>query len=44
LLADRWLQKAPAFFSAGRICRGIGGQNTPQLLLLFRQDVIDLRR
>ena len=42
-ITEGWLQKAPAFFSAGRVCRGIGGQTTPQLLLRFRQDVIDLR-
>lgn len=42
-ITEGWLQKAPAFFSAGRICRGISGQTTPQLLLRFRQDVIDLR-
>lgn len=42
-ITEGWLQKAPAFFSAGRICRGIGGQTTPQLLLRFRQDVIDLQ-
>jgi lysophospholipase L1-like esterase len=42
-ITEGWLQKAPAFFSAGRICRGISGQTTPQLLLRFRQDVIDLQ-
>jgi lysophospholipase L1-like esterase len=42
-ITEGWLQKAPAFFSAGRVCRGIGGQTTPQLLLRFRQDVIDLQ-
>jgi lysophospholipase L1-like esterase len=42
-ITEGWLQKAPAFFGRGRICRGIGGQTTPQLLLRFRQDVIDLR-
>lgn len=42
-ITEGWLQKVPAFFSAGRICRGISGQTTPQLLLRFRQDVIDLQ-
>jgi hypothetical protein len=42
-ITEGWLQKAPAFFIPGRICRGIGGQTTPQMLLRFRQDVIDLQ-
>jgi lysophospholipase L1-like esterase len=42
-ITEGWLQKAPAFFSTGRVCRGISGQTTPQLLLRFRQDVIDLQ-
>ncbi len=42
-ITEGWLQKAPAFFIPGRICRGIGGQTTPQMLLRFRQDVIGLR-
>lgn len=32
----------PDFFVDGRIGRGIGGQTTPQMLVRFRQDVIDL--
>jgi lysophospholipase L1-like esterase len=42
-ITEGWLQKAPAFFGDGRVCRGISGQTTPQLLLRFRQDVIDLQ-
>jgi lysophospholipase L1-like esterase len=42
-ITEGWRQKAPAFFGAGRVCRGIGGQTTPQLLLRFHQDVIDLQ-
>ncbi|MGA2190066.1 MAG: GDSL-type esterase/lipase family protein [Steroidobacteraceae bacterium] len=42
-ITEGWLSKAPAFFTPGRVCRGIGGQTTPQMLLRFRQDVIDLR-
>jgi GDSL-like Lipase/Acylhydrolase family len=42
-ITEGWLSKAPEFFIAGRVCRGIGGQTTPQMLLRFRQDVIALR-
>jgi hypothetical protein len=42
-ITEGWLSKAPAFFSPGRVCRGISGQTTPQMLLRFRQDVIDLK-
>lgn len=41
-ITQGWIDKVPAFFTAGRIDRGIGGQTTPQMLLRFRQDVIDL--
>jgi lysophospholipase L1-like esterase len=39
-----WLETRPDFF-AGKpyVNRGIGGQTTPQMLLRFRQDVIDLK-
>ncbi|TAN07999.1 MAG: GDSL family lipase [Rhodanobacteraceae bacterium] len=37
-----WKQKDPDFFSDGRIDRGISGQTTSQMLVRFRQDVIDL--
>jgi len=39
-----WLNKRPEFF-AGKpyVNRGISGQTTPQMLLRFRQDVIDLK-
>lgn len=39
-----WLKKRPEFF-AGKpyVNRGISGQTTPQMLLRFRQDVIDLK-
>src|SRR5579863_9651075 len=30
-ITEGWLQKAPEFFIDGRICRGIGGQTTPQM-------------
>ena len=39
-----WLNSRPGFFEGKPyINRGIGGQTTPQMLLRFRQDVIDLR-
>lgn len=39
-----WLDKVPEFFHGKPyINRGISGQTTPQMLLRFRQDVIDLR-
>lgn len=39
-----WLNTQPEFF-AGKpyVNRGIGGQTTPQMLLRFRQDVVDLK-
>ena len=41
-ITEGWVSKMPAFFSPGRIGRGISGQTTPQMLVRFRQDVIDL--
>ena len=41
-ITEGWLQKAPAFFGDGRVCRGISGQTTPQMVLRFHQDVIAL--
>ena len=41
-ITEGWPQFRPSFFSNGFVCRGIGGQTTPQMLLRFRQDVIDL--
>jgi lysophospholipase L1-like esterase len=39
-----WLHTAPEFFEGKPyVNRGIGGQTTPQMLLRFRQDVIDLK-
>ncbi|PKA96533.1 lysophospholipase L1-like esterase [Flavobacteriaceae bacterium MAR_2009_75] len=39
-----WLNKRPKFFAdKPYINRGISGQTTPQMLLRFRQDVIDLK-
>lgn len=41
-ITQGWFDLAPSFFKPGRIGRGIGGQTTPQMLLRFRQDVIEL--
>jgi lysophospholipase L1-like esterase len=42
-ITDSWPQRAPEFF-AGKpyVGRGISGQTTPQMLVRFRRDVIDL--
>ncbi|MGH1387211.1 SGNH/GDSL hydrolase family protein [Kordia sp.] len=42
-ITENWVEMRPEFFK-GRdyINRGIGGQTTPQILLRFRQDVVDL--
>ncbi|MCJ2184960.1 GDSL-type esterase/lipase family protein [Novosphingobium sp. 1949] len=41
-ITQGWFDLDRAFFTPGRIGRGIGGQTTSQMLLRFRQDVIDL--
>ena len=43
-ITDAWPQRASEFF-AGRpyVGRGISAQTTPQMLLRFRQDVVDLK-
>jgi lysophospholipase L1-like esterase len=43
-ITEGWINMLPEFF-AGRpyINRGIGGQTTPQMLVRFRQDVINLK-
>lgn len=43
-ITEIWPKLAPAFFK-GRpwIGRGISGQTTPQMLVRFRQDVVDLK-
>jgi lysophospholipase L1-like esterase len=39
-----WINKVPEFFEGKPfINRGIGGQTTPQMLIRFRQDVVDLQ-
>lgn len=43
-ITEGWLSIRPEFFdNKPYINRGIGGQTTPQMLLRFRQDVIDLQ-
>ncbi|MGD1980969.1 MAG: GDSL-type esterase/lipase family protein, partial [Flavobacteriaceae bacterium] len=38
-----WLQTHPEFFkNSSYVNRGIGGQTTPQMLVRFRTDVVDL--
>lgn len=42
-ITEGWKQTRPSFFEENPyICRGISGQTTPQMLVRFRQDVIDL--
>ncbi len=43
-ITEGWINMLPGFFN-GRpyINRGIGGQTTPQMLIRFRQDVINLK-
>lgn len=43
-ITQGWPDKHPAFFAAeGRVCRGIGGQTTPQMVLRMMADVIALK-
>ncbi len=43
-ITEGWINLRPEFFSQNPyVNRGIGGQTTPQMLLRFHQDVIDLQ-
>ena len=43
-ITEGWIKSRPEFFEGkDYINRGISGQTTPQMLLRFRQDVIDLK-
>jgi len=43
-ITDGWIDKSPGFFqNKPYLDRGISGQTTPQMLVRFRQDVIDLK-
>ncbi len=41
-ITEGWKSKRPAFFKPGRVCRGISGQTTPQMVLRMIADVVDL--
>jgi lysophospholipase L1-like esterase len=42
-ITEGWIDKRPAFFTRGRVDRGIGGQTTPQMVLRMMSDVVELR-
>lgn len=43
-ITDGWIRRAPDFFQGKPyLDRGISGQTTPQMLVRFRQDVVNLR-
>lgn len=43
-ITEGWINAHPEFFRENHLInRGIGGQTTPQMVLRFRQDVIDLK-
>jgi lysophospholipase L1-like esterase len=44
-ITEGWRDKHPAYFAAGtgRVCRGIGGQTTPQMVLRMMADVVRLK-
>ena len=42
-ITQGWADIAPGFFRSGLLDRGIGGQTSPQMLVRFRQDVLELR-
>ena len=42
-ITEGWKDKHPDFFTPGRICRGIGGQTTPQMVLRMMADVVALK-
>ncbi len=43
-ITEGWLKSDPSFFTGKTyVNRGISGQTTPQMLIRFRQDVIDLK-
>jgi lysophospholipase L1-like esterase len=41
-ITEAWEKLDPDFFTQGKLDRGISGQTTSQMLLRFRQDVIEL--
>ena len=42
-ITEFWDRQDPSFFTQGKVDRGISGQTTTQMLLRFRQDVIELK-
>ena len=42
-ISEIWPIADPAFFTSGRVGRGIAGQTSPQMLLRFQTDVLALR-
>src|SRR5947209_6985768 len=42
-ITENWRNLMPGFFARGHVGRGISGQTTMQMLVRFRQDVIDLK-
>lgn len=43
-ITQQWKELRPQFFENNPyICRGISGQTTPQMLIRFRQDVVELK-
>ncbi len=42
-ITEGWERLDPTYFTEGKVDRGISGQTTSQMLLRFRQDVIELR-
>ena len=42
-ITEMWSHADPDFFGTTRVCRGIAGQTTPQMLVRFQADVIALR-
>jgi lysophospholipase L1-like esterase len=41
-ITDNWQGSDPTMFTGGLVDRGVSGQTTPQMVVRFRQDVIDL--
>lgn len=42
-ITEGWRGKRPGFFTPGRVCRGISGQTTPQMVLRMMADVVALK-
>jgi lysophospholipase L1-like esterase len=42
-ITEGWQAQRPNFFSAGRVCRGVSGETTPQMVLRMIPDVCDLK-